>query len=76
MCQFTFNTVQDGSCGKVQKGSLLVSFNIFRLLVLILFPHSCKILEPCLEPQIIELELRLLLKKIGFPGSTRLKFEL
>ena len=50
MCQFTFNPVQDGSCGEVQKGSLLVSLNTFWLLVLILFPHSCKILEPCLEP--------------------------
>ena len=34
----------------MQKDSLLVSFKMFWILVLILFPHSCKILEPCLEP--------------------------
>ena len=31
-----------GGGGKVQNGSLLVSCNTFWLLVLILFPHSCK----------------------------------
>ena len=34
----------------MQKGSLLVSFKFSWILILILFPHSCKILEPCLEP--------------------------
>ena len=42
-CQFTFNPIQNGRRGEVQKGSLLVSCNTFWLLVSILFPHSRKI---------------------------------
>ena len=50
ICQFTFNPIQDGRRREVQKGSLPVSFSSFWLLVLILFPNSCNILEPCLVP--------------------------